>query len=122
MQLEFNEVASQELSTIHAFSESDGHSLSRQNGSLYTVETISLIDLLVQHNAPIDIDYLSIDTEGSEFTILKNFDFSKYNIRIITVEHNYTKERDMIFDLLCANGYQRVFEKFSQWDDWYVKT
>lgn len=119
--LEFNEVASQELSTIKAFSGSDGRSLQRQNGNVYLVETISLNELLEKYSAPHEIDYLSIDTEGSELTILSSFDFSKYNIRIITVEHNFTKERERIYDLLKRNGYKRVFAKFSNWDDWYVK-
>ena len=33
------------------------------------------------------IDFLSIDIEGSEFLALKNFDFNKYNPKIIVVEH-----------------------------------
>ena len=120
-QLNFNEVSPGELSTINAYSGSDGHSLARETGEVYLVETISLNRLLEKHGAPRNIDYLSVDTEGSELTILNSFDFSKYNIRIITVEHNFTDNRDKIHDLLSRNGYERVFEKFSQWDDWYVK-
>jgi FkbM family methyltransferase len=120
-QLEFNEVSSQELSTINVFSGSDGRTKERQNGNVYLVETISLNELLEKHGAPHEIDYLSVDTEGSELTILSNFDFSKYKINIITVEHNFTKEREKIHDLLMVNGYKRVFEKFSNWDDWYIK-
>jgi len=120
-QIEFNEVSSKELSTVNAYSGSDDHFLNRQTGEVYLVETISLNALLEKHGAPREIDYLSIDTEGSELTILSNFDFSKYNIRIITVEHNFTAIREKIHDLLCRNGYERVFEKFSNWDDWYVK-
>ncbi len=41
-QLEFNEVSSQELSTINIFSGSDGRSLQRKNGNVYLVDTISL--------------------------------------------------------------------------------
>jgi FkbM family methyltransferase len=120
-QLEFNEVSSQELSTINTFSESDGRTKERKNGKVYLVETISLNDLLEKHGAPHEIDFLSVDTEGSELTILSNFDFQKYNINIITVEHNFTKEREKIHHLLGANGYKRVFENFSNWDDWYTK-
>lgn len=120
-QLKFNEVSSRELSTINAYSGSDGHSLDRQNGEVYLVETVSLNALLEKHAAPRNIDYLSIDTEGSELTILNSFDFSKYNINIITVEHNFTGIREKIHELLSRNGYERVFEKFSNWDDWYVK-
>lgn len=119
-QLEFNEVVEGELSTINLFSGADGRTENRKEGRVYMVETISLNDLLVVHGAPDDIDYLSVDTEGSEFAILSNFDFSAHRIKLITVEHNYTKEREKIYNLLSRNGYQRVFEKFSSWDDWYV--
>ena len=85
------------------------------------VETVSLIDLLNTYNAPKNIDYLSIDTEGSEYEILEAFDFSKYRISIITCEHNFSKEREKIFKLLNKNGYQRVFQGLSRWDDWYIK-
>ena len=33
-----------------------------------------------------DIDFLSIDTEGKDFDILKNIDFGKYNIGVICCE------------------------------------
>ena len=79
------------FSTIDVFSKLDCHAKRRQEGKRYTIETISLSDLLKVHNAPIDIDYLSIDTEGSEFTILDSFFPSQHAIRIITVERNYTE-------------------------------
>lgn len=117
----FNETANPELSTISHFDDCDGHSESRKDGTKYVVTTVSLADLLVTHNAPKNIDYLSIDSEGSEYEILKAFDFNKYEISIITVEHNFTSRRNDIFRLLADNGYQRAFENMSQWDDWYVK-
>lgn len=119
--LEFNEALVHELSTISEFSGCDGHFMDRQKGEVYLVETISLNELLEKYKAPQNIDYLSVDTEGSEFTILSNFDFSKHNVRIITVEHNFTATRQNIHDLLKINGYKRVFENFSKMDDWYIK-
>jgi FkbM family methyltransferase len=86
----------------------------------YRVETISLIDLLDAHDAPSVIDYLSIDTEGSEYEILKSFDFSKYKFKIITCEHNFAASRSKIYDLLIKNGYERCCEDVSQFDDWYL--
>jgi len=35
----------------------------------------------------LEIDFLSIDIEGSEFLALKNFDFNKYNPKVIVVEY-----------------------------------
>jgi FkbM family methyltransferase len=107
------------LSTIESFSKSDGRE-SRSSGEVYTVDTISLLDLLSDHGAPSTVDYLSIDTEGSELEILRNFDFSRYAIRVITVEHNYTSARQEIFHLLSKVGYERRYEGVSGADDWYV--
>ena len=90
------------------------------NKSSFTVKTISLTDMLDRHNAPSLIDYLSIDTEGSEFDILSNHDFSKYKFSVITVEHNYTDQREKINKLLSENGYLRKYEELSMQDDWYI--
>jgi FkbM family methyltransferase len=112
---------SAEFSTISEFVEKDTHYKKRRDHSTSEVTTISLSDLLRKHEAPFQIDYLSIDTEGSEFEILSNFDFSKYDISIITCEHNYTEDRKKIFSLLTDNGYIRKFLGLSKWDDWYFK-
>jgi FkbM family methyltransferase len=85
------------------------------------VDTVSLIDLLHQHRAPPRIDYLSIDTEGTELEILDGFDFSTYLIGLVSVEHNYEiRKRERIRKLLEKNGFRRTFEELSLWDDWYV--
>ena len=118
--LEFNEVQEGELSTVDCFSGNDRHAVLRKFGKKYPVETVSLVDLLRQHNAPRNIDYLSIDTEGSEFEILRGFDFDEYCFRVITVEHNFGEQRDNIYSLLTRNGYVRVYEELSLFDDWYL--
>ena len=119
--IEFNEAAASTLSTVNIFSNSDFHASSRVEGKKYLVETISLTDLLDQHNAPKTIDYLSIDTEGSELLILSAFDFSKYDIRIITCEHNWTPDRELINSLLTSKGYERKHLDLTDCDDWYVR-
>ena len=93
----------------------------KKNNKHYLVESVSLNDLLSEHSAPVEIDYLSIDTEGSEYEILSQFDFLKYSINIITVEHNFSSKRDDLFQLLYSKGYRRIFESISLFDDWYVK-
>jgi len=119
--LTFNETEDPELSTIDIFSGKDSHKDSRQDAKSYQVHTISLNDLLIKHNAPKYIDYLSIDTEGSEYEILRAFAFEKYAFGVITVEHNFTPQRELIFALLTKNGYRRKYENISSFDDWYVK-
>ncbi len=120
--LKFRETSLPGLSTIEEFSSSDHHKNLRKNGELYFVETLSLNDFLFNYNAPNVIDYLSMDTEGSEYAILKNFNFDKYKFKVITIEHNYSKNREKIFSLLTKNGYCRKFEELSDFDDWYVNT
>lgn len=117
----FNQTSDAELSTINQFSDLDMHLHMRKvNNSLYDVETVSLNDLLSFHKAPKYIDFLSIDTEGSEYDILNVFDFNQFYIKVITVEHNYTPNRDKIHSLLSSHGFIRKFEEFSRFDDWYV--
>ena len=118
--LEFNAVNDSYFSTINSFTNSDHHSERRISGQKYSVQTISLFDLLQKYNAPSVIDFLSIDTEGSEFEILNTFDFSMYSFKAISCEHNFTSSRESIFELLTHNGYRRVHEGFSNHDDWYV--
>ena len=119
--LNFMELEDKEFSTIEEFSDNDDHKRSSKRFIKSKVKTISLEDMLDKHGAPSKIDYLSIDTEGSEFDILKDFDFEKYDIKIITCEHNFTKSRKDIFSLLTSNGYQRKLTGASKFDDWYVK-
>jgi FkbM family methyltransferase len=120
--LQFTEALEPEFSTISEYIDQDSHHRTRIGGNVYEVESVSLIDLLNSHGTPTVIDYLSMDTEGSEYEILKNFDFSKYSFQVITVEHNYTSNRELLHGLLSSNGYVRVLESVSLQDDWYVAT
>jgi FkbM family methyltransferase len=117
----FNQTPQALHSTIDDYSASDGHAASRTEGERYPVETVSLMDLLKTWDAPARIDYLSLDTEGSELDILQAFDFSAYEVRLITVEHNHTDRRRPIYDLLTSKGFVRKFDELSGVDDWYVK-
>ena len=84
------------------------------------LESISLNDLISNHNIS-KIDYLSIDTEGSEFEILKDLNFKRCKPSVITVEHNYdVTKRKNLYKLLKKNNYSRVFKSISRFDDWYV--
>jgi FkbM family methyltransferase len=119
--LEFNEPVDPGFSTLKSLSYSDYHATIRKKGSIYDVNTVSLTDLLRHYDPPRVIDYLSIDTEGSELEILNSFAFEDYEIRVITVEHNYTNRRIQIHELLTSKGYKRVFDQLSMYDDWYVR-
>lgn len=119
-ELSFLEADAGEFSTLQSLADKDRHAEIRQSGTTYPVETITLNDLLTQHAAPPVIDYLSLDTEGSELQILEAFDFSRWQIQVITVEHNFSANRDGLYQLLTKNGFRRVFTELSLFDDWYV--
>lgn len=120
-QLKFYETEIHELSTLQNYTDRDLHENNRNQKQVYNVITISLNDLLRKHNAPREMGYLSIDTEGSEYDILKTFDFDTYSFKVITVEHNFGVQRSKIHALLKKHGYSRKFIELSKFDDWYVK-
>jgi len=91
----------------------------RAMGHVLTMTSISLHDFLLEHNAPQTIDYMSIDTEGSELDILAAFPFDKWDVRFLTVEHNFTDRRKDIQALLKKHGYRQYEMK---WDDYFEKT
>jgi FkbM family methyltransferase len=109
-----------ELSAIAEFAGGDHFAEVRAKGTAIQVKTVSLNDLLSEYKAPDEIDYLSIDTEGSEYAILSQFDFSRYVVNLISVEQNRHTE-PQIETLLKSQGFDRVFKEFSQWDGWYVR-
>ena len=70
------------------------------------VRTKKLTTLLNEINAPVFIEYLSLDTEGSEYEILREHDFNKYKFGYICIEHNkIEKNRKAIRELLESKGY-----------------
>ena len=118
--LKFNEVEEGAFSTIDGFGTGELNREKREKATTYEVETVSLDDLLRIHGAPAEIDYLSIDTEGSEFEILSHFDFDRHRFAVITCEHAFTPARERLHALLSSKGYVRTLEAISSFDDWYV--
>lgn len=89
-----------------------------RNKTSIQVQTITLLDVLDKANAPSFIEYMSLDTEGTELEILKNFDFGKYTFGLIDVEHNFIEpRRTEIKNLLLSKGY--IYKGANQWDDMY---
>ena len=121
VELDFIDAQMGELSTISGFENRDSHRDERQNHVSYKVKTVSLNDLLSDHGAPALIDYMSVDTEGSEYEILSAFDFKKHRIQVLTIEHAHVaSDRIRIRSLMEENGFTNVFSRISQWDDWYI--
>ena len=95
-----------------------------QSGQIIKVNTRSLTDILNENNAPENIDYLSIDTNGSEYKVLEGIDFTKYKFGVITIKNSLVEEKqNRIKEILTSNGYSvqqtiRMVDNIS--DDLYV--
>ena len=116
------------LSSLNDFKESDkismpGNTRARlKNGKIVSVKTISLNQAVEKEFKFKPPSYISVDTEGSEYEILKVFDFKRFRPVVFTIEHNFTELQLKIDELMKANDYLRVFRKITTFDAWYIST
>lgn len=79
------------------------------------VELVTLDDLLAQAGS-LQVDFVSIDTEGTELDVLRGFNLARYQPALILLEdkcQSLTKHR-----FLKAHGYKLV--KRTELNNWYV--
>lgn len=87
------------------------------------INSLCLNHLLKDFNNNKIIDYISIDTEGNEVEILRNFNFKRFKVKLFTIEHNFNKvNRKEILKIMKKNNYRRVHKNISYMDDWYIKS
>lgn len=87
-------------------------------GDIKTIKVrVKKLQTILDENNFHDIDFCSIDTEGSEFNIVKSIDFEKSNIKMFIIENNY-KQTD-IQEFLQTKGYS--LHKKLEWDDIFIK-
>lgn len=79
------------------------------------VKTFTLQSILDRHNVTL-IDFLSIDTEGAELSVLQSINFNKVKIECITVENNYGEKS--VEEFLKTQGF-RLIGKL-EFDDVYL--
>jgi len=84
------------------------------SSELVSLEAFSLNEILDRYSAPENIDYFSLDVEGSEERIIEGFDFSKYRFSCLTIERPTPRVNATLFE----NGY--VFVKNKSYDSFYV--
>ena len=85
----------------------------------FDIATVSLGTLLRKYNAPRFIEYLSLDTEGSELEILRGLDFSEFSFGALTIEHNWEEpRRRQTRNLLQSKGY--LLFKEVEFEDWFL--
>lgn len=98
-----------------------GKAPSQKEFTSYRVQTATLNRIFTEQNIPKKIDFISLDTEGSEIDILNGLDLSVYQVGLFCIEHNdrpgFVAGLDSI---LLPHGYRRILETTSAYDAWYV--
>ena len=121
----------------YAYFEGHGPCVKMTDSGIEKTKVYKLNSLLQEINCRTEIDFLSIDIEGEEENALVDFDFNKYFIKCITIEHNLycedSSQKDSLFNLLSSNGFTRVVDNavcldksphvYNQpYEDWYINS
>lgn len=80
------------------------------------IKVMTFDELMSNHAGIKTIDYISIDTEGNEFKILKSIDFKKHDIKVLSVENNYDDSE--VREYMIQQGYNHTK---CDYDDIYIK-
>jgi len=114
--IDFAEYEGDEYHTESSAFEEGG---ARRASNVFKVPTVTLADLLREHDAPNTIDFMSMDVEGGEHAILSTFPFDEYRFNFMCVEQ-HGEHAARINQLLTENGYRQVFAEASGHDGYYV--
>lgn len=95
---------------------------SKQNNienKISTLKVDTLENVLDKYNVK-TVDYMSIDTEGSELEILQGINFKKTLINVIDIEDNYpdTEKSKKVHNFLLENNFNYIGN--IEWDKIYV--
>jgi FkbM family methyltransferase len=77
----------------------------RSRTKIVELPTRRLESVLNERNVT-EIDYLSIDTEGSELAILKSFDLARFKVKALSVENN--RNAPQVPEHMQSLGYRRI--------------
>ncbi len=91
---------SEELSTVDQKSWIDGARsfLNSEEDIVYTYSPARTLDsILVESGAPVHVDFLSIDVEGAEKSVLEGLDLSHYSFSVICIEAQNESSISKIF-------------------------
>ena len=74
--------------------------------------TVTLVEILDKFHAPNRIDYFSLDVEGAELFIMKEFPFDRYLFQVLTVE----RPNPELVQILRSKCY-RYLKRLSRWGE-----
>lgn len=107
---------------IIGHTQEDKHSPQRarreKEGHVINVRGRTADSVFKEHEIPVKIDFLSVDTEGSELQVLNSIDFERVEIALVTVEHGGNEEKSRaVSSLMERHGFLRTKVWF---EDWFV--
>lgn len=85
-----------------------------ENEKFIWKQTVTLEEILKKHNTPKIIDFLSLDIEGAETRVMKEFPFNKYTFLSLCVE----RPGRLLRSIFRKNGYLEV--GFNSYDRLYI--
>lgn len=74
---------------------------------------VKRLDTIFKENNIKHVNYLSIDVEGAEYSVIKGIDFDSVFIDVIEFENNYSDTSDPILEYLSYKGYVIIPENTS---------
>ena len=99
-----NESAISSLVPDERLIKSHKHMIRDIKKTLVSVRTLNSI--LEELKAPLNIDFISIDTENTELDVLKGLDLTKYNIKYLVIENNF--DEPYIEEYLKSFNYKKI--------------
>ena len=73
---------------------------------------VSIVTVFEEANVPHVIDYFSLDVEGAETIVMKDFPFDKYIFKFLTIE----RPKAELIDILQSQGY-RLVKTITKWGE-----
>jgi FkbM family methyltransferase len=112
------------LGTFERFIGGDFHS--KQRKKLKNSEGLMLVETKTPHTfieecKIVHIDFLSLDTEGSEWEIISNWPFELIRPTAICIEVNNRSFARDILQFLESKNYINVFPKLPKYDLWFIQ-
>ncbi|XP_059088621.1 protein Star-like [Tigriopus californicus] len=92
--------------------------LDKNHRSTYVVQCFPLYSLLLALGNP-EVDYFSLDVEGSEMDVLRTIPWDKVRIKTLTIEVEHS-DAQMITTFMETNGYSMV-QKIGKVDLFFVR-
>jgi len=113
-----------QLSSIRGYEDRDFHADTRRNSTVRSTVRCIELDEVVRRLAPArgEIDYISMDTEGTEVPILQRFGFSNGPLTFTIETNSRADDEAAIRAILHKKGYKEPFShNISRTDLWFVR-